>query len=246
MTSQPEQSTLPTNPILVVGTDTGVGKTWTTRVLARAAARAGRSVVAIKPVETGCSDLPSDEEDGVLLALASGQAEPQRACMRFRAPVAPPEAADREGRSIHYGELVEQIRRHAAGFDTALVEAAGGLLSPLTWETSALDLAQSLQAQILLVASDRLGTISHVLMALRLLETTGLPLVGLVLSAPPQPDESTGSNTAAITRISGLTRILQFPRAHAERIGSELCTEQVRELLRWTKLEPPPNLKGTT
>ena len=40
--------------LLITGTDTGVGKTWTGCALARALRRSGRRVVAVKPLETGC------------------------------------------------------------------------------------------------------------------------------------------------------------------------------------------------
>jgi dethiobiotin synthetase len=45
--------------ILITGTDIGVGKTWVACALARALHDAGKQVVAIKPVETGCSGPPS-------------------------------------------------------------------------------------------------------------------------------------------------------------------------------------------
>ena len=60
--------------LLITGTDTGVGKTWIGRALGNALAAAGRRVVAIKPVETGCSDATALFEDGALLAAATGQA----------------------------------------------------------------------------------------------------------------------------------------------------------------------------
>ena len=155
--------------LLITGTDTGVGKTWTGCALARALRRSGRRVVAVKPLETGCPGPPAETEDGALLARATGQAEPQHALLRFRDPVAPPEAADREGRQIDFEDLVRRVREYAARADISLVEGAGGLLSPLTWKRSALDMARALEARVLLVAADRLGTIGHTLMALKLL-----------------------------------------------------------------------------
>ena len=40
--------------LLITGTDTGVGKTWVGRALSHALVAAGRRIIAIKPVETGC------------------------------------------------------------------------------------------------------------------------------------------------------------------------------------------------
>ena len=69
--------------LLITGTDTGVGKTWVGRALGHALVAAGRRVVAIKPVETGCSDATALLEDGALLAAATGQAEPRAALYRL-------------------------------------------------------------------------------------------------------------------------------------------------------------------
>ncbi|MDZ4697052.1 MAG: dethiobiotin synthase [Deltaproteobacteria bacterium] len=218
--------------LLIVGTDTGVGKTWTGCALARALRRSGRRVVAVKPLETGCPGPPADTEDGVLLARATGQSEPLHALLRFRDPVAPPEAADREGRQIEFEDLVRRVREYAARADISLVESAGGLLSPLTWEQSAVDLARALEARVLLVAADRLGTISHTLMALKLLELNGLEVLGVVLTAPEQPDASTGSNAAAISRLSGCSRILCAPRTH----DPETISDSVQEVTQWLQL----------
>jgi dethiobiotin synthetase len=218
--------------LVIVGTDTGVGKTWTGRALARRLRREGHHIIAIKPLETGCSGSPADEEDGVALARATGQAEPRRALLRFRDPVAPPEAADREGRAIDFEALVREIREHAAGADVCLVEGAGGLLSPLTWEHGALDLARVLGARLLLVSMDRLGTINHTLAALKIIEMSGLDIVGVVLTAPREPDSSTGSNAAAITRVSGYSRIVRLPRVS----DPEEASKHLDEVIRWLEI----------
>lgn len=213
--------------LLIAGTDTGVGKTWIGCALGRALAVAGRRVVALKPVETGCSAVDSETEDGALLARATGQTEPLHALVRLRAPVAPAASADREGTTIDFDEIALGVREHALRADVTLVEGAGGLLTPLTWEQSALDLARTLEARVLLVSPDRLGTISHTLMALKLLAHERLELAGIVLVPPEEPDASTGSNAGAINRLWSRARILCAPRTEdaeaIHRFGQELA-----------------------
>ena len=68
---------------LIVGTDTGVGKTFITSALARAVRAAGQSVVAVKPFETGCEEEPRPDEDGVRLAAATGPSGALRALLRL-------------------------------------------------------------------------------------------------------------------------------------------------------------------
>ena len=198
--------------LLITGTDTGVGKTWVGRALSHALVAAGRKVVAVKPVETGCDSAASHLEDGALLAAATGQAEPRSALFRFAAPVAPALAAEREGQAIDLDALVLQIEGVSQGAEVLLVEGAGGLLAPITWEWTVVDLARSLGAAALVVAADRLGTINHTQLTLSALELAGIDLVGVVLTPPVTPDESTGTNAGAIERLSGIDRVLSLPR----------------------------------
>jgi dethiobiotin synthetase len=198
--------------ILVTGTDTGVGKTWVTRALGRALVTAGRRVVAIKPVESGCDGRSWSEEDGVLLAAATGQVLPYAALRRMAAPVAPAMAAEAERLVIDFDDLLLEIESHAAGSEIVLVEGAGGLLAPITWEWGIVDLARALGASALGVASDRLGTINHTLLTLGALELSGIPLLGVALTTPAEPDRSSGANAAAIARMAGHDRVLALPR----------------------------------
>jgi dethiobiotin synthetase len=186
--------------VVVAGTDTGVGKTLVTAGLAAVLLRNGRRTIAIKPVETGCSNGARDREDGAILAAATGQATPREALVRLRDPLTPALAAEREGVALDTDALVARARELAAGADVVLVEGAGGLLSPITWTTDITSVAHGLDATVLLVGADRLGTINHVHMAVQVLLDTRLLPAGIVLSAPETPDPSTGTNAAALRR----------------------------------------------
>jgi dethiobiotin synthetase len=190
-----------------------VGKTWVARALGRALSAAKRRVVAIKPVETGCGSARGEPEDGVLLAAATGQSEPRAALYRFAAPLPPALAAEAEGQNIDLDTLVLQIEALGDGADMVIIESAGGLLTPITWEWNVVDLARTLGARALLVGADRLGVINHALLALGALELAGLEVTGLVLTTPESPDASTGRNAAAIARISGIDRVVVLPRS---------------------------------
>ncbi|MFT7623848.1 MAG: dethiobiotin synthetase, partial [Myxococcota bacterium] len=91
------------------------------------------------------------------------------------------------------------------------VEGAGGLLSPLTWHHSTLDLALRLKADVVVVAADVLGTQNHVLLTLRVLQSADLAARAVILSAPACADASTGSNAAALARVIDVP-IVSVPR----------------------------------
>ena len=215
--------------VLVTGTDTGVGKTVVTCGLARGLARQGRRVAVVKPVESGCEEVPDDGEDGVRLARAAGQDEPATALSRLRALVAPPVAADREGAVLDHRPWCEAIRRLAYDREFVLVEGAGGLLSPLTWEASARDLAVDLGAGALVVAPDRLGCLNHVRMTLEVLEGDAVRVLGVVFSAPEATDDSTGTNANALRRLEGGVRTAVLPRVH----DPDEAAEHLKPVLEW-------------
>jgi dethiobiotin synthetase len=223
----PEPVSLPVT--LVVGTDTGVGKTWISCALARALREAGQQVVAVKPIETGVLEPPRPDEDGALLAEASGQAGPRRALIRLPGDVGPAIAADQAGVEVDYDDLVARLRSLATPETLLIVEGTGGLLSPLTWQDNHLDLAHSLDARVLLVAADRLGTISHTLMALRVLRAEKVPVLGIVLNQVGEADESSRTNGAALQRLAEHTPVVTVPRLD----DPMRAAEAVKEVAGW-------------
>ncbi len=200
--------------IVISGTDTGVGKTCVGAGLARALSDRGVRVLAIKPVESGCAEEVSEAEDGAMLAEAARQTEPRAALVRLRTPVAPPVAADLEGVEIPVDVLVERIRAYGERADVTLVEGAGGLCSPLSWDRDLRDVASTLDASVLVVGADRLGVVNHTLLTYHALAGSWLVPLGLVLSAPEQPDASTGTNAETLWHV-----LSQFEPLLADRVA---------------------------
>jgi dethiobiotin synthetase len=214
--------------LLVTGTDTGAGKTVVACALARALTARGRRVVAIKPVESGCAG--GAGEDGVRLAAATGQREPRAALVRLAEPVAPPVAAEREAVELRPHAWEEAARGAAAASDLVMLEGAGGLLSPLAWGYDARDLARALGAgggrvAALVVAPDRLGTLSHCRLVAEALGNGGVVILGFVLVAPEAGDGSTGRNAEALERcgvgpVATLARLTDPAAVGASHVAS--------------------------
>jgi len=214
--------------MLITGTGTRVGKTWVGQALALALRSAGKGVVAVKPVETGCYGPPGEREDGVLLARATGQSQPTHAIFRLPDNVPPTLSSDRSGITIDFDALVLKIERCGENAEFLLIEGAGGLLEPVTWEWNMVDVARAMGGCSLVVAVDRLGTINQTLLTLSALELAGVPCAGVVLTTPEAPDQSTGTNAAAIARLSGLDRVVTAPRsAYPDR------SEAMRTIVGW-------------
>ena len=189
--------------LFVTGTDTGVGKTFVACALAHAWRAAGRRVGVVKPVETGVDGEP---EDARRLAVAADDRSPlDDVCpYRLRAPLAPSVAAAREGVTIDLDAIVALIARRAREVDVLLVEGAGGLLVPIVGTWTYCDLAVRLALPLVLVAANRLGTVNHAALTVRVAEAAGLDVRGFVLSQPaPVTDVSAETNAATITALTG-------------------------------------------
>ena len=221
--------------LLITGTDAGVGKTWVGCALARSLTEAGRRVVAIKPVETGCSKKAPHAEDGARLAAATGQPAPLAALHRFAAPTVPVLAAEAEGVAIDLDALLLDIEELSAGAEVLLLEGAGGLLAPITWDWSVVELARSLGATVLVVGRDRHDVINDALLTLSALELAGIAVTGVVLTAPAAPDSTTGVNASAIARLSGIDRVIAVKRPAEIRAA----VEAVAPVAAWLDLTPP-------
>jgi dethiobiotin synthetase len=222
--------------VFITGTDSHVGKTWVGCALARALKQSGKHVIAIKPIETGCSGPATDKEDGVQLAHATGQAQPSQAILRFAEPVAPVLASERTGTDIDFDSLVLKIERFGEKAGFLLFEGVGGLLTPITWEWNMADVASSLGAAALVVAVDRLGAINHTLLTLSAIELAGIPCIGIVLTKPEEEDRSTGSNAAAIARLSGIDRVLTLTRVRDQ----DDPAERMAQVVSWLARVPVP------
>lgn len=188
--------------LFITGTDTEVGKTYVTALIARALRAAGHRVGVYKPAASGCREVGGRlvSDDAVLLWEAAGRpGELDRVCpQRFRALLAPPLAARQEGKEIDAALLRAGVDCWRARSDVILVEGAGGLMSPLGDEEYVADLAGDFGFPLVVVARDSLGTINHTLQTLIAAATfrDGLPIAGIVLNhpAPPGNDPSTESN----------------------------------------------------
>ncbi len=192
----------PQRGLFIAGTNTEVGKTYITSLIAQSLAAQGVKVGVYKPVASGC-----DQQDGGLLstdALALWEAAGRpldlaRVCPQvFAAPLAPHLAAKAEGKRVDPELLRTGISVWHNECDIVLVEGAGGLMSPLSDDDYVADLAFDLGYPLIVVASNELGVINQTLQTLITAATfrDGLEVAGVVLNDVCQRsgDESTGSN----------------------------------------------------
>lgn len=172
--------------LFVAGTGTDLGKTHVACAVLEAARARGMKVDAFKPVVSGFDPDAPDDSDPARLARALDRPEAWREVSprRYRAPLAPNIAARLEGDTLRMDDLVSDCRDWLSkrDVDLALIEGAGGVMSPMTDTATNLDLMSALGLPVLLVAGSYLGTASHLLTALEVVRARGLTVAAIVVS----------------------------------------------------------------
>lgn len=189
--------------IILLGTGTGVGKTFVATALARSLAARSEQVRAIKPIETGCDP---DALDALALERVSTLSPlSPHPFAAFRPPISPHLAARQSGRVLEIGEITAWINAISISSHMALweiVETAGGAFTPIAPAVTNLDLARALEPAVLvLVAPDALGVLHDVTATRLAMERLHRAPDHLVLSASRPPDASTGSNAAELAAL---------------------------------------------
>ena len=221
--------TIPTSGItLITGTDTDVGKTIATAVLAAHSQQNGIDVVVIKPAQTGL--LPDEPNgDSATVAYLAGLDNQQiQEWSRLPEPLAPTTAARRAQIQLpSIDEIADRLVTLASQHQHLLVEGAGGVLVGMDSAGATLiDLGKALIARgiipaTIVVARSGLGTLNHTGLTVNALRDSGLPVAGIIIGSWPQnPDLASSCNREDLAAIAPILACLP------EKIGASPETVQ--------------------
>lgn len=181
--------------VFVTGTDTGIGKTLVSAILARA-----WNADYWKPVQTGVSEEPGDTETVAQLARLPAERLHLPAYV-LQAPLSPWAAATLEDTVVDATTIVPPATQAPL-----IVEGAGGLYVPIDDTHMMIDLIARLDMPVVLAARSGLGTINHTLLSLEALKRRGIPVLGVVMSGP-----LSAGNKEAIERFGGVSVLAEIP-----------------------------------
>ena len=167
----------PASAWFITGTDTEVGKTFSTCTLLHVLKQRGIRAVGMKPVAAGI-DADGKNDDVESLIAASGVEAPRPLVnpYLFAPPIAPHIAAQETGEHIDIERIATAFDALRTLADAVLVEGVGGFRVPLDAEHDAGDLAKRLGLPVILVVGMRLGCINHALLTAESVAAAGLPL----------------------------------------------------------------------
>jgi dethiobiotin synthetase len=207
--------------VFVTSTGTDIGKTFVAVGLIRHLRAAGRRIAALKPVVSGFDQAAAPVSDpGLLLGALGRPLTPKEidriAPFRFKAPLSPDLAAQREGRALDFDAVIAFCRRaigdHA---DVVLIEGIGGIMVPLDARHTVLDWMAALRIPLILTAGSYLGAISHTLTCLEVLDRRALAVAAIVVNESAGSTVALEDTAASIARFAGSLPVVVLPRLPA-------------------------------
>jgi len=204
-------------PIVVTGTDTGIGKT-----VFAAALTGALGAHYWKPVQAGLDEDGSGDADTVarLSGVAAAQILPN--AWRLATPCSPHRAAEIDGVTIDPDALAPTPIE-----GPLVIEGAGGVMVPITRSCTFADLFARWRYPVVLVARTELGTINHSLLSIEALRARGVPLLGIAFVG--EGNEDSEATIAAMGEVKRLGRLPRIERLNAQSLAIAFAANFRRE-----------------
>jgi len=197
--------TLNTRPIFITGIGTGVGKTIVSAILVQKL-----EADYWKPIQSG--DLDNSDTDHVRSLVSNKISTFHPEAYRLTQPYSPHKSAALDGIYIDPEKIVLPETNNQL-----IIEGAGGLMVPLNENFLMIDLIKKLDAEVILVSKNYLGSINHTLMSAGILKSNGIKLSRLIFSG--EQDHDSEAIICKHLQIETL-HIPYFDELNSERVSS--------------------------
>ena len=200
--------------IAILGIHTGIGKTIAAAVIAEAI-----GADYWKPVQAGL-----EERDTTLVSklLTNGPHRVHKEAVVLSQPMSP-----------HAAAIVDNVEINYKSFDwpvtgkPLIIETAGGVLSPISADSTIADFVLHYQLPSILIVKNYLGSINHTLLCLEVLKSRNINLLGIIING--EESQSSESFISAYGLVPIIARIPEFDTLSNQAIAS--CAGQIKQSL---------------
>lgn len=184
------------NLIFITGIGTGIGKTIVSSIVAEAL-----HADYWKPVQAGTTGTTDTQIVQSLITNTKTKIHPE--AYRLKMAASPHIAAKQEGIQISLENIISKLPVSAN--QNLIIEGAGGLLVPLNENEFVSDLIKKLNAKVILVSKNYLGSINHSLLTAAVCKANKIKVCGWIFN-----DQYLNYDDA-IVQWSGLKKIASLP-----------------------------------
>ncbi|MFB3785583.1 MAG: dethiobiotin synthase [bacterium] len=229
----------------ITGTDTEIGKTLVTALLAAGLRERGIACRPVKPLGAGGVMVEGRRVSGDAIVyqklggLQAPLADLNPLCLER--PASPHFAAEQAGITLVPGDLLAPLRAMAERDAYLLVEGVGGWLTPITHDYTVADFARDSGLPVLVVSANRLGTLNHTLLTLESIRGRGLETAGVIFTHPHAGSEAdmAANNVETIRRMGKVEILGNIPylgECVEERSDPETIGETVKDAFSWERI----------
>jgi len=181
-------------PLFITGIGTGIGKTVISAILTEKL-----KADYWKPVQSG--DLDDSDTLKVKSMISNTQTAFHPETYRLTQPFSPHKSAAIDGISIEKDKFIIPQTENQL-----LIEGAGGLMVPLNDDFLMIDLIKQLDAEVILVSQNYLGSINHTLLSVAILKQYNIPIKGILFNGKVDVDSE-----SYILKYTGLKLLGHIP-----------------------------------
>ena len=164
------------NTYFVTGIGTGIGKTIVSAILTEKL-----QADYWKPIQSGDLEISDSLFVKQLISNTQSIIHPEK--YRLGQPLSPHLSARIDGVQISTAAIHPPVTKN-----NLIIEGAGGLMVPLNDTELILDLIKRLNAKVIVVSQNYLGSINHTLLTLEVLKTNQIPVEGLIFNGAANPE----------------------------------------------------------
>ena len=191
-------------PLFVTGIGTDIGKTLVSAILAEKL-----QCDYWKPVQAG--DLHNSDTMKVQRLVTNTKTIFHPEAYRLNQSCSPHKAAALDGIVINEKTIMAPITENQL-----LIEGAGGLMVPLNGHCLVIDLIKQLQAEVILVSKNYLGSINHTLLSVEALKQRGINIKGIIFNG--DENASTEDYVTGYTQVARLGRVPMMMKVNSETV----------------------------
>jgi len=162
-------------PIFITGIGTGIGKTIVAAIVAEAL-----QADYWKPVQAGFDDGTDALLIKQLISNTNSTIHPE--IYKLKLAASPHIASREENLKINLYEINEQYQKLKTQNPKLVIEGAGGLLAPLNDKEFVIDLIKKINAKVILVSRNYLGSINHSLLTASVCKQHNINVLGWIFN----------------------------------------------------------------
>lgn len=183
------------NTYFITGIGTGIGKTIVSAILTQKL-----ESDYWKPIQSGDLDQSDSLSIKDLISNTKTVIHPEQ--YRLSQPLSPHLSARLDGIEIKVQDLIQPVTNN-----NLIIEGAGGLMVPINEKELILDLIPVLNAKLIIVSQNYLGSINHTLLTLEVLKSRNIQVEGIIFNG-----EGNKESESYIANYTGIPILGHIPK----------------------------------